>query len=170
MLSQRILVRTFFQHQLSFRLCCLGETWFRPSIKLSCQSYVIGTLSLCTPYVWENTWFCLFLSVLSPRTVDRTFLQHHTSFAFVFLGKNEVQIANVRLGNTCARFVNVLTVRKQNWLDIKERRHAAIHYHRKRNVKNGCHRSRTWKHHHQHWQTNTVPTFKALLYNIGVVF
>ena len=69
-----------------------------------------------------------------------------------------------------ARFVNVLTVRKQNWLDIKERRHVVIHYYRKRNVKNRCHRSRTWKHHHQHWQTNTVPNFKTLLYNTGVVF
>ena len=48
-----------------FACIAWGETWFRPSIKLSCQSYVIGTLSLCTPYVWENTWFCLFLCVLS---------------------------------------------------------------------------------------------------------
>ncbi len=90
-LSQRILVRTFLQQQLSFRLYCLGETWFRPSIKLSCQSYVIDTLSLCTPYVWENTRFCLFLCVLSPRTVVRTFLHHHTSFRLCFLGENQVQ-------------------------------------------------------------------------------
>ena len=35
---------------------------------------------------------------------------------------------------------NVLTVLKQNWLDIKDRRHATIHYHRKRNAKSRCHR------------------------------
>ena len=76
----------------------------------------------------------------------------------------------VRLGNTCARFVNVLTVHKQNWLDIKEKHHAATHYHRKRNVKSWCHRSRTWKrHHHHHLSTNTVPNLKTLLYNTGVV-
>ena len=69
----------------------------------------------------------------------------------------------------CARFLKVLTVRKQNWLDIKEKRHAVTHYHRKRNVKNRCHRLRTWKHHHQHWQTNTVRNIKTLLYNTGVV-
>ena len=45
-----------------------GETLVRPSIKLSCQSYVIGTVSLCTPYVWESPWFCMFLCVLSQRT------------------------------------------------------------------------------------------------------
>ena len=69
----------------------------------------------------------------------------------------------------CARFVNVLTVRKQNWLDIKEKRHAATHYHRKRNVKNRCHRPRTWKRHHHHLSTNTVPNYKTLLYETGVV-
>ena len=65
---------------------------------------------------------------------------------------------------------NVLTVRKQNWLDVKERRHAAIHYHRKRNIKNRFHRSRTWKRHHHHWLMNTVPNFKTLLYYTGELF
>ena len=70
----------------------------------------------------------------------------------------------------CARFVNVLTVRKQNWLDIKEKRHATTHYHRKQNVKSRRHRSMTWKrHHHHHLSKNTVPNFKTLLYKTGVV-
>ena len=34
------------------------------------------------------------------------------------------------MGNTCARFVNILRVRKHNRLDIKEKRHAATHYQR----------------------------------------
>ena len=67
-----------------FACIVCGETWYRPSIKLSCQSYVIETLSLGTPYVWESTWFCLFLCVLSQRTVDRTFRQHHATFRLVF--------------------------------------------------------------------------------------
>ncbi len=70
-----------------FACIVCGETWFRPSIKLSCQSYVIDTLSLCTPYVWESTWFCLFLCVLSQRTVVRTVRPHHTSFRLCFLGR-----------------------------------------------------------------------------------
>ena len=118
-LSETTLVTTFPTHTLSFLssgsdrsiMCyryefslghssntnCLfdcivcGETWYRPSIKLSCQSYVIDTLSLCTPYVWESTWFCLFLCVLSQRTVFRIFRQHNTSFRLWFLGKNQVQ-------------------------------------------------------------------------------
>ena len=71
------------------------------------------------------------------------------------------------MGNTCARFVNVLTERKQNWLDIKEKRHAATRYHRKRNVKSRCHRSRTWKHHHHHLSTNTVPN--VIIQNWGSI-
>ena len=74
-----------------FACIVCGETWYRPSIKLSCQSYVIDTLSLCIPYVWESTWFCLFLCVLLQRTVVRTFRQQHTSFRVCFLGKNQVQ-------------------------------------------------------------------------------
>ena len=65
------------------------------------------------------------------------------------------------------KFVNVLTVHKQNWHDIKEKRHVVIHYHRNRNVKNSCHLSRTWKCHHL--STNTVPNFKMLSYSTGVV-
>ena len=38
--------------------------------------------------------------------------------------------------DSCAKFVNVLTVHKQNWRDIKEKRHVVIQYHRKRNAKN----------------------------------
>ena len=60
-------------------------------------------------------------------------------------------------------------ITQTNWLDIKEERHAVIHYHRKRNDKSRCHRSRTWKRHHHHLSTNTVPNFKTLLYNTGVV-
>ena len=82
---------------------------------------------------------------------------------------NPFNAHRVKLRNTCARFVNVLTVRKQNWLDIKEKRHAATHYHRKQNVKSRCHRSRTWRRHHHHLSTNTVPNFKTLLYKTGVV-
>ncbi len=74
-----------------FACIVCGETWFRPSIKLSCQSYVIDTLSLCTPYDWESTWFCLFLCVLSQRTVVRTFRPHHTSFRLCFMDKNQIQ-------------------------------------------------------------------------------
>ena len=35
--------------------------------------------------------------------------------------------------------------------------------------KSRCHRSRTWKRHHHHLSTNTVPNFKTLLYKTGVV-
>ena len=75
-----------------FACIVCDETWHRPSIKLSCQSYVIDTLSLNTPYVWESTWFCVFLCVLSQRTVVRTFRQHHTSFRLCFLGKSKNQV------------------------------------------------------------------------------
>ena len=57
-----------------------------------------------------------------------------------------------------------------NWLDIKEKRHATTHYHRKQNVKSQRHRSRIWKRHHHHLlSTNTIPNFKTLLYKTGVV-
>ena len=57
-------------YRFAFIVC--GGTWYRPSIKLSYQSYVIDTLSLCTPYVWESPGFCLFICVLSVQTGPST--------------------------------------------------------------------------------------------------
>ena len=87
----------------------------------------------------------------------------------VFSNRSILLAHTFKVGEYLCEICQRSTVRKQNWLDIKEKRHAATHYHRKRNVKSRCHRSRTWKRHHHHLSTNTVPNFKTLLYKTGVV-
>ena len=78
---------------------------------------------------------------------------------------------NVRLGNSGASLVTALTARKRSWLDIKEKRHAAIPYHRKRSAKRWRNLSRKWNSlHHHHWTMNKIPSFKTWLEKIWLVF
>ena len=68
-----------------FAFIVCGGTWYRPSIKLRYQSYVIDTLSLCTPYVLGKPWFlpvhlCL---IASNRRIGHSVTTTHF-FAFVF--------------------------------------------------------------------------------------
>ena len=78
---------------------------------------------------------------------------------------------SILLAHTCKveEHLCVLTVRKQNWLDIKEKRHATTHYHRKRNVKSRCHRSRTWKRHHITCRRIRFRTSRRYYTKLGVV-
>ena len=63
-LSQRILVRTFLQHQLSFRLYCLWwnlvQTVHQTKLSVLRNWHFIAMHSICM----GKPWFCLFLCVL----------------------------------------------------------------------------------------------------------
>ena len=74
-----------------FAFIVCGGTWYRPSIKLSYQSYVIDALSLCIHMFGKAlVSACSFVSYRNEPS-HRTFRHHHTFFRLCFLGNNQVQ-------------------------------------------------------------------------------
>ena len=94
-LSQRILVRTFLQHQLSFRLYCLGgnlvQTVHQTQLSVLRNWHFIAIHSIC---LGKHLVLPVPLGV-------RTFRQHHTSFRLCVMGKtrfrpvHQSQLSNI---------------------------------------------------------------------------